>query len=444
MFFYGVEYSEIGVSSNGNIQFLISGDSSYSTVANISHFPHATFDGALLAMHTAMSTAENPDDDIRSGVVGEAPNRTFVIDWQGTFRSNKHQVRFQFHLHENSLTISIVYGAGSNFQAPLIEPTGTNTIFVGIQQYQDSDQFTRYGGDLEESLRLDFDTKPFVGFTGIPSTPLLIPRGDTATLTLARPAGVAITAPTDFTLTCAAPTAATLTFPLRLCPSQGVGPCTSATAVEFRAADYSADAEFVCTLTAAAPNDAVLLIAPFAVSIRMPRLIFGAPPSKALVVPTGSATLSLSKQADLQLPASVGVTVTCTLAGAPTLSFEFSLCVEGDSACVSATSAVFQTNAQMPTGDYSCVSTLNEGSASSPLYSLPAPLTIAVIRPKASYQLTQSAAVLLDTTALPNHGFGGQCAITEEGWEKVGGEPCRCCFWCFFSSHFFSLFPLVG
>ena len=362
---------------------------------DIDRFPYEYFPGALMAMQNDMSTDEHDEDDISSGVIGEAPNRVFVVDYQGAFLSNYQKVHFQFHLHEDSLTVSIVYGRGCNFLAPLIEPDDTDPFFVGVQQYKDTGLSTQYLGDLEESLRIDFDTKPFVGFAGIPSAPLLIPRGDTATLTLARPAGVAITVPTDFTLTCAAPTAATLTSALRLCPlTEGAEPCTSAnaTTVEFRAADYAADAEFVCTLTAAAPTDAVLLVAPFAVSIRLPRLSFGLPESAlTLTVPSGSFELSLSLPADLQqLPASVNVTLTCTLAGAPTFTFDFSLCAEGDSACASSTGAIFQTNAQMPTGAYSCASTLAEGSSASSLYNLAAPFAVAVIRPKPGYKLTQS------------------------------------------------------
>lgn len=404
--FYGVEYNELAVSSNGNIQF--SQTSSYSDAYNID-FPCDEMDGAIFAFMTDMCTYEYPEDDIRTGVIGEMPNRTFVIDYQGAFLSNSQQVRFQVHFHEKLLTVRLIYGIRSTFMTPLTDPDGNDPFYVGVQHYRDTGISTRYIDNLLDFLQIDFETKPFVGFSGIPTEPLLITRNDTAILTFVRPIGLTIATSMEWTLTCESPTSSVIIFPLRICPIQEVQLCVNLATVKFSATSFSADAEFICTLIASMPSDTYLMVTPFSVSIHLPRLNFLDLPIRSLIVPMDTAVLQIFKPDDLVLPTSVGIILTCTMFNMPVLIFSFRMCVETDEFCMTETSAIFNTNVNMPSGNYLCVSTLGLGLGSemSPLYNLPVPFTIKVVRPPAGYKLSQSTATPLSTEGFTNHIFAG-------------------------------------
>lgn len=416
--FYGANYSEIACSTNANLQFS-SDPERYTSTTNINQIPSNKMDGAIFAFMTDMRTDVYAADDFYSGMIGVAPQRIFVIDWQGSFYSNDQPVRFQVHFREDSAIISLLYGVGSNFKAPLMDPHDGDAFYVGVQQFGETGPFTRYDGDLSDFLLLNFDPKPAVIFSGLPTQPLLIQRGDVVKLSLSKPADLTLISAVDLTLTCLSPNVATLVIPLHLCPTvEGAELCINATVVDFNASLYSIDVEFVCTTTAAIPSDAYFLPQPFSVSIHLPRLRFHnvptmvltVPKSDAAMAPPSGAVLTLVKPEDLELPASITFTLTCTMVSAPTLSFPLTLCAAADDACVDQTDVKFSTSSNMPSGDYVCVSALVTGTNVSSLYSLPGTLTIGVLRPSAGVTMKQSWAIPLSIEGFINHDWFGTWA----------------------------------
>ena len=127
--FYGQSYTAISVSSNGNIQF----NQSNSGFENECLFPKPAVDfGELIAPYW---------DDldltlygfIETEVVGEDPNRTFVIEWEDapSFDNPDDTVTFEIQLIESSNNIAFLYK-----DVDRIDGDRGSSATIGIQSEQ--------------------------------------------------------------------------------------------------------------------------------------------------------------------------------------------------------------------------------------------------------------------------------------------------------------------
>src|SRR5690606_2108922 len=115
----GTVYSSIKVSSNGYITFgaTTPGTANYSPISS-----SETYSGAISVFGKALNTFANlggVTGDIRTDVVGAAPNREMVIQWTN-FRpaysssaTSAYAFSFQIRLKETSNVIDMVYDGGA-------------------------------------------------------------------------------------------------------------------------------------------------------------------------------------------------------------------------------------------------------------------------------------------------------------------------------------------
>ena len=124
--FYGTPYASVQVSSNGNLQF----DSSNATYNNACLIPGpAPFMGDMIAPFW-----DDLDSRffgyIETELVGEAPDRIFVIEWDDVprFGEETDRVTFEVQLFENSHDIIFLYEDVS-----LFEGNNGNSATIGLQ-----------------------------------------------------------------------------------------------------------------------------------------------------------------------------------------------------------------------------------------------------------------------------------------------------------------------
>ena len=228
-------YRKVGVSASGNIQFSSpwGNDNDWSSSYSLEQLPSTQFSTALFAYQTTMALTA-----VRSGVVGQAPNRTFVIDCQHTL--NSASVRLQYLLHEQPFgsRLSVIYSGFPD----VVNPWATAQIAVALQS-RDLNVAVKFDGTLTGTTRLDYNQYELY-FSGVPTAPIRALDG-AAQITLVVPDGLEIAESADFTLTCTSATA-NQTFPLRICANGDAG-CTPLTTVGFSAAGVTAPVSYTCT-----------------------------------------------------------------------------------------------------------------------------------------------------------------------------------------------------
>ena len=229
-------YSKIAVSTSGNIQFSkargIGGWTTYAST--LDQLPSTQFGTALLAYQPFLSLHEP-----HIGVIGEAPNRVFVIDVY--HRLGSVFVRVQYLIYERPAYgshLAVIYD-----RLPVVQQPWSSLGVAMALQSSDLGVAVIFDGTISGTTRLDYNLYE-MSFSGVPTAPLRAPDG-AARLTLLQN-NVVVDESTDYTLTCASPTAASLSFPLRLCAAGDAG-CTPLTTVDISAAGVTETATFTCT-----------------------------------------------------------------------------------------------------------------------------------------------------------------------------------------------------
>ena len=104
--FYGTNYDEARVSSNGNLQF----NSTNPTYSNTG-LPRTDINDAILPYFDDLRT-DKPGNGVFVKTAGTAPNRIFIIEWRTTYFShNNEEALFEIQLEETTNDIYIVYGS---------------------------------------------------------------------------------------------------------------------------------------------------------------------------------------------------------------------------------------------------------------------------------------------------------------------------------------------
>jgi len=131
--FYGTQYSQIWVSSNGFISFTDPG----SSFPENDTIPSASAPNYIIAAYWDDLDADG-NDNAYYKTIGSAPNRQFVIQWdkfkQNNSTSSSSEITFEVILYEHSNLIKIQYNYVSSASA---DSTNGNSATVGIKSGND-------------------------------------------------------------------------------------------------------------------------------------------------------------------------------------------------------------------------------------------------------------------------------------------------------------------
>ena len=131
--FYGNSYSNIGISSNGNIQF--GAGTPFDGYFN-SCLPTTDFvEPVLMPYWDDLTTFPKTSGyGVFTKVSGTSPNRQFFVQWKAAIVSGGGNLDFEAIFSEASPTISVIYGPGTWRQAATVgvqaSGTGPDTQFV--------------------------------------------------------------------------------------------------------------------------------------------------------------------------------------------------------------------------------------------------------------------------------------------------------------------------
>jgi hypothetical protein len=227
-------YSKIGLGAGGNIQFSMAwGHNSWTTLGPIGgDLPFSSLGTALMAFQAYWQVTA-----VRSGVVGQAPSRVFVIDVQGNIEGRSLGLQYLLSELAAGSRLSVIYSGFPD----IANPMGQNNA-VALQS-QELNTGVRFDGTITNTTRLDYDQHQLY-FSGVPTAPIRGPSG-AAQIALEKTAFLELAESAEFTLTCTSATA-NQTFPLRLC-AEGDAGCTPLTIVGFSAAGVTAPVTFNCT-----------------------------------------------------------------------------------------------------------------------------------------------------------------------------------------------------
>ena len=182
--FYGRIFSNVTVSSNGNLQFL-SGDPAF----NNSCLPYVGFNYAILPLWDDLYTGDIASGQgIFTSTSGSAPNRIFNIEWraQPCCSSGAPTLDFEIRLYEGQQRADLVYGvlSGNGSTATVDIQNGTTV----------ANQFECNSGGLNSGLMLSYQVfacadgggqcSPVASFTAAPTSgtaPLPVSFTDTST-----------------------------------------------------------------------------------------------------------------------------------------------------------------------------------------------------------------------------------------------------------------------
>jgi len=160
--FYGQSYSNLTLSSNGNLQFT----GSNSTPKNVC-LPAFGLDQSIFSQWQDLRT-DGDGNGIFTSTAGAAPNRIFNIEWRAVYYSggvSTSTVNFEVCLYENQQRFDIVYGN--------LNGNG-NSATVGVQNNTNSfTQFECSSGVLASGLQLSFQVQPCLDGGGQCQTGLL-------------------------------------------------------------------------------------------------------------------------------------------------------------------------------------------------------------------------------------------------------------------------------
>lgn len=153
--FYGVPYTSVNASTNGNLQFT-SNNNAFTNVC----LPTGGMDNLIAPHWDDLLTNQNGGaDGIYTSVNGTAPNRIFAIEWRGciyNFSGCAGNVNFEALLYEGQTRFDFVYGVVSDNGGP--HSTGDAGATVGAQ-YGTGPQSTQFAcntASLSTGLRLIF------------------------------------------------------------------------------------------------------------------------------------------------------------------------------------------------------------------------------------------------------------------------------------------------
>ena len=160
--FYGTSYTNVSLSSNGNLQFA----GSNSTPKNVC-LPALGFDQSIFPQWQDLRT-DGSGNGIFTSTTGAAPNRIFNIEWRAVYYSggvSTQSLNFEVCLYENQQRFDIIYGN--------LNGNG-NAATVGSQNNtNDVSQFECSSGLLMNGLRLTFQSPSCVDGGGVCQTGLL-------------------------------------------------------------------------------------------------------------------------------------------------------------------------------------------------------------------------------------------------------------------------------
>jgi hypothetical protein len=141
--FYGQTYTTAGASSNGNLQFTTS-----NTTFTNSCLPATGFGASIMPNWDDLYLV-NAGFGIFTSTTGVAPHRTFNIEWRAQYFPGSGSANFEIQLHEDSPTITVIYGTITN----------SNSSTAGVQA--GTGPFTQFacnaaGGPITSGLRVDY------------------------------------------------------------------------------------------------------------------------------------------------------------------------------------------------------------------------------------------------------------------------------------------------
>jgi carboxypeptidase family protein len=153
---YDQEFSQVNVSTNGNLQF-VSNNSDYGQ-GDVC-FPLPQFNYAILA-HWGDLTVAGANEGVFTSVSGSAPNQIFNIEWRASFLGNSPaSLNFEVRLYENLARFDVIFGTA---------PGGGRDATVGVQRGGGSPytEFSCHQNTLRNGLMLTFngsaDTSLFI------------------------------------------------------------------------------------------------------------------------------------------------------------------------------------------------------------------------------------------------------------------------------------------
>ena len=160
--FYGQSYTNVTLSSNGNLQFA----GSNATPKNVC-LPAFGVDQSILPQWQDLRT-DGAGNGVFTSTTGVTPNRIFNIEWRAVYYSggvSTSTVNFEVRLYENQQRFDIVYGN--------LNGNG-NSATVGVQNNtNDVSQFECSSGVLASGLQLSFQVPPCTDGGGQCQTGLL-------------------------------------------------------------------------------------------------------------------------------------------------------------------------------------------------------------------------------------------------------------------------------
>ncbi|MFL5733617.1 MAG: dockerin type I domain-containing protein, partial [Chloroflexia bacterium] len=168
--FYGVPYTSLNASTNGNLQFT-SNNNEYANTC----LPNGAMSN-LMAPHwdDLLTNLNGGTDGIYTSVTGSAPNRIFVIEWRACIFNGGFcggNVNFEVLLYEGQNRFDFVYGAVTDNGGP--HSTGDQGATIGVQNGTgpQSTQFSCDTASLSTGLQLIF-TEPACSTLTPTNTPI--------------------------------------------------------------------------------------------------------------------------------------------------------------------------------------------------------------------------------------------------------------------------------
>jgi hypothetical protein len=150
--FYGQQFSQANVSSNGNLQFISANPISFNEC-----LPGPSLEAAIMPHWDDLLTDDNPGCPgggcgIFTSISGVAPNRTFTIEWRTVlYRDPFQQVNFQVWFYEGQTRFDFVYG--------IVSDNGSDST-VGVQFDKTTyTQFSCMTSSLSQGLALQWEAK---------------------------------------------------------------------------------------------------------------------------------------------------------------------------------------------------------------------------------------------------------------------------------------------
>jgi peptidyl-Asp metalloendopeptidase len=144
---YGVAYSSVNASVEGNLQFAGSSNAATNTC-----LPAATLSHAILSYWDDLTTNIKDLMGIYTSVTGTAPNRVFNIEWRAGYVGADNRLNFQVRLFEGQPKFEIIYGPQN--------PRG-HSATVGVQEWTGT-RYTQYSCNtqtIQPGTKLTFDRR---------------------------------------------------------------------------------------------------------------------------------------------------------------------------------------------------------------------------------------------------------------------------------------------